>query len=80
MTSAARNLFPDLTRFPPANRFLLHSKNAIPQQTVDGLQGALEIRARSSYVPNSPDWRPIPASGDARLNAARSTRLECRYG
>jgi len=24
------------------------------QQTVDGLQGALEIGARSSYVPNSP--------------------------
>jgi len=29
-------------------------ENAISQQTVDGLQGALEIRARSSYVPNSP--------------------------
>jgi hypothetical protein len=25
-----------------------------PQQTVDGLHGALEIGARSSYVPNSP--------------------------
>jgi hypothetical protein len=30
-----------------------------PQQTVDGVQGALEIRLRSSYVPNSPNWRSI---------------------
>jgi hypothetical protein len=25
-----------------------------PQQTVDGVQGTLEILSRSSYVPNSP--------------------------
>jgi hypothetical protein len=54
MTSAARNLFLDLTHFPHANRFPTWLENAISQQTVDGLQGALEIRARSSYVPNSP--------------------------
>jgi hypothetical protein len=54
MMSAARNLFPDLTRFPHANWFPIWLENAISQQTVDGLQGALEIRARSSYVPNSP--------------------------
>jgi hypothetical protein len=31
------------------------------QQTVDGLHEALEIAARSSYVPSSPNWRLIPA-------------------
>jgi hypothetical protein len=41
-----------------------------PQQTVDGLQAALEIGARSSYVPSAPHWRPIPVSGDARPNTA----------
>jgi len=54
MTSAAHNLFLGLTHFPHANRFPTWLENAISQQTVDGLQGALEIRARSSYVPNSP--------------------------
>jgi hypothetical protein len=39
---------------------------APPQQTVDGLNGALEIRARSSYVPNSPIGVRSPVSGDAR--------------
>jgi len=53
-TSAAPNLILDLTRFPRATRFPTSLENAISQQTVDGLQGALEIRARSSYVPNSP--------------------------
>jgi hypothetical protein len=33
----------------------------IEKQTVDGLQRALEIAARSSYVPSSPNWRLIPA-------------------
>jgi hypothetical protein len=49
-----------------------------PQQTVDGLQAALEIGARSSYVPSAPtlafDPRFLP--GDARPNTARTTRLE----
>jgi hypothetical protein len=30
-----------------------------PQQTVDGLHTALEIRSRSSYVPKAPHWRPV---------------------
>jgi hypothetical protein len=47
------------------------------QQTVDGLNAALEIETRSSYVLNSPIGvrsRPVPE--DARLNAARLARLE----
>jgi hypothetical protein len=32
----------------------LSLENAIRQQTVDGLQGALEIARRSSYVPDTP--------------------------
>jgi hypothetical protein len=48
-----------------------------PQQTVDGLHGTLEIRSRSSYVPNSPIGVRSPGfPEDARLNAARSARLE----
>jgi hypothetical protein len=48
-----------------------------PQQTVDGLQAALEIRARSSYVPSAPTLASDPRlSGDARPNTARTTRLE----
>jgi len=47
-----------------------------PQQTVDGLQGTLEIRARSSYVLNAPIGVRSRFSGDARPNAARLTRLE----
>jgi hypothetical protein len=48
-----------------------------PQQTVDGLQAALEIRARSSYVPSAPTLAFDPRlSGDARPNTARPTRLE----
>jgi hypothetical protein len=43
-----------------------------PQQTVDGLQRALEIRARSSYVPSSPIGVRSPGfPEDTRLNAAR---------
>jgi hypothetical protein len=60
MTSRLQLVF-YLTRFPHAARFphriesgASFARNAIPQQTVDGLQRALEIRARSSYVPNSP--------------------------
>jgi hypothetical protein len=49
---------------------------AAPQQTVDGLQGALEIAARSSYVPSSPIGVRSAGCGGARLNAARPTRLE----
>jgi hypothetical protein len=46
------------------------------QQTVDGLQRALEIAPRSSYVPSSPiGVRSRPFPGDARLNAARRKRL-----
>jgi hypothetical protein len=48
-----------------------------PQQTVDGLQAALEIGARSSYVPSAPTLAFDPRlSGDARPNTARPTRLE----
>jgi hypothetical protein len=48
-----------------------------PQQTVDGLQAALEIGARSSYVPSAPTLASDPRlSGDARPNTARTTRLE----
>jgi hypothetical protein len=32
----------------------LSLETAISQQTVDGLQGALEIARRSSYVPDTP--------------------------
>jgi hypothetical protein len=32
----------------------LSLENAASQQTVDGLQAALEIGARSSYVPSAP--------------------------
>jgi hypothetical protein len=47
------------------------------QQTVDGLQAALEIGARSSYVPSAPTLAFDPRlSGDARPNTARTTRLE----
>jgi hypothetical protein len=49
-----------------------------PQQTVDGLQAALEIGARSSYVPSAPTlaFDPGFSPGDARPNTARTTRLE----
>jgi hypothetical protein len=48
-----------------------------PQQTVDGLQAALEIGARSSYVLSAPTLAFDPRlSGDARPNTARTTRLE----
>jgi hypothetical protein len=48
-----------------------------PQQTVDGLQAALEIGARSSYVPSAPTLAFDPRlSGDARPNTTRTTRLE----
>jgi hypothetical protein len=46
-----------------------------PQQTVDGLHAALEIGARSSYVPNAPIGVRSRVSGDARPNTALS-RLE----
>jgi hypothetical protein len=49
------------------------------QQTVDGLNAALEIESRSSYVPSSPIGvrsRGHVTCGDARLNAARFKRLE----
>jgi hypothetical protein len=51
---ARRNLF--LSSPPFSSRELVPTslENAISQQTVDGLQGALEILTRSSYVPNSP--------------------------
>jgi hypothetical protein len=49
----------------------------ITQQTVDGSHGTLEMSARSSYVPSSPIGVRSPAlPEDARLNVARSTRLE----
>ena len=51
------------------------------QQTVDGLNAALEISDRSSYVPSSPIGVRSPAlSEDARLNAARLSAWKCRYG
>jgi hypothetical protein len=40
------------------------------QQTVDGLQAALEMSARSSYVPSSPIGVRSRFPEDARLNAA----------
>jgi hypothetical protein len=40
------------------------------QQTVDGLQAALEMSARSSYVPSSPIGVRSGFPEDARLNAA----------
>jgi hypothetical protein len=46
------------------------------QQTVDGLRAALEIHARSSYVRVHPLASDPRYPEDARLNAARSTRLE----
>jgi hypothetical protein len=56
---------------------LLPPKRLMIQQTVDGLQRALEIPARSSYVPSSPiGVRSRPFPGGARLNAARLERLE----
>jgi hypothetical protein len=36
----------------PRRCCLLLPSHLVPQQTVDGLQVALEIRSRSSYVPN----------------------------
>jgi hypothetical protein len=41
-----------LTRFLHANRSPLRLKTLCPQQSVDGLNGTLEIPARSSYVPS----------------------------
>jgi hypothetical protein len=56
---------------------LLPPKRLTIQQTVDGLQRALEIAVRSSYVPSSPiGVRSRPFPGGARLNAARRKRLE----
>jgi hypothetical protein len=63
---ASRRLFAD---FPA----VLLPAAASPQQTVDGLQAALEIQPRSSYVPVTPIGVRSPVSGDARPNA---TRLE----
>jgi hypothetical protein len=80
MTPPARNLSSLFDAFSSREPVPISLENAIPQQTVDGLQGALEILTRSSYVPNSPIGVQSPGSGDARLNAARSTRLECRDG
>jgi hypothetical protein len=48
-------------------------ENATSQQTVDGLQAALEILARSAYVPDIPIGVRSRLSGDTRPNA---TRLE----
>jgi hypothetical protein len=56
---------------------LLPPKRGAIQQTVDGLQRALEIGVRSSYVPSSPiGVRSRPFPGGARLNAARRKRQE----
>jgi hypothetical protein len=42
-----------------------------PQQSVDGLNGTLEIRMRSSYVPNSaPGVASSSVCEEARRNAA----------
>jgi hypothetical protein len=46
------------------------------QQTVDGLQGTLEIPSRSSYVPNLPTGVRSPLSGEARPKMRVSARLE----
>jgi hypothetical protein len=46
------------------------------QQTVDGLQPALEILARSSYVPDTPIGVRSRLVRDARPNAARAAHLE----
>jgi hypothetical protein len=46
------------------------------QQTVDDARGALEIRVRSTYVRVHPLASDPRYPEDARLNAARSTRLE----
>jgi hypothetical protein len=54
--------------------------NAMRQQTVDGLQGALEIFARSSYVLETPIGVWSGNAGDARPNAARLRVWKCRYG
>jgi hypothetical protein len=62
---ASRRLFADVAALLPAA--------ASPQQTVDGLQAALEIGGRSSYVPVTAIGVRSPVSGDARPNA---TRLE----
>jgi hypothetical protein len=45
------------------------------QQTVDGLNGTLEIHTRSSYVPHSPIGVRSRFTEDARLNGA-TMRLE----
>jgi hypothetical protein len=65
-------LAPAFSFAPPVRRIIPPH----PQQTVDGVQGALEIRARSSYVLNAPIGVRSRFSGDARPNAARLTRLE----
>jgi hypothetical protein len=45
--------------------------------SVDGVTAALEIRQRSSYVPSSPIWRPIPAfSGRCAPESGALARLE----
>jgi len=46
------------------------------QQSVDGLWGTLEIRRRSSYVPNSPIGVRSRFPEDARRYVAPSPRLE----
>jgi hypothetical protein len=46
------------------------------QQTVDGLQRALEIPSRSSYVPSSPTGVRSPLSGEARPKMRAPSRLE----
>src|SRR4051812_20040998 len=48
-----------------------------PQQTVDGGHAALEITARSTYVPSTPFTMAARRwTSDARPHAARPTRLE----
>jgi hypothetical protein len=59
----------------PAAAIALEKRDAI-QQTVDGLQRALEIIARSSYVPSAPNGVRSRFPEDARPNTARLTRLE----
>jgi hypothetical protein len=52
-------------------------RNGLPQQTVDGLHATLEIGSRSSYVPYTNPWRPLP--GSSRLRArAHFVRLKVR--
>jgi hypothetical protein len=59
----------------------LHGNQRPPKQTVDDSIAALEIPARSSYVPDITHRRLIPASPAMRASTRRDISVwKCRYG